>query len=505
MKNKNGITLIALVITIIILLILSGVSINAIIGDNGILSQSQSASIIQRLATYKEELEMSKVDLEIEKISNNSNLSDLKLCIIGEDVKKYIPSLIEEDIGKISIFDDNIVYTDNNITKEIENAVKTMNITFMSVEDYNYIVELHYLEVAIANHAKDNVKIGIELGTSENGYVTIAGINYGLGWHEISTDDELKSLGLTDKQLSLMTHKPYIVKYNTGAVQCISGKLMYAGLENEIWKYTFNYTGEENGIVVEDLLNGITANSTKTEEQFGNMIPTQQYATSGTTAGVIENYYQDSYKYDEYGGLILEEKTNIAITEISPETNIGNEFTTSITVKADLSQTGIPSSAVMGTIMAISSNQSKWTMVLGIRNNRLCFISYHNQSEYGSALGSTMKSNIEGEYKPGFGILGDVSKYSEKFLNIQMTAKRGENTRIYLNGELQLEINSGASEFSYDSITLGDLRPGRGYKFVGTIYNYGLYGKALTEDQIAQNWNAIKEELKINEAGERTQ
>ena len=34
MRNKRGITLIALIITIIVLLILAGVSINALVGDN---------------------------------------------------------------------------------------------------------------------------------------------------------------------------------------------------------------------------------------------------------------------------------------------------------------------------------------------------------------------------------------------------------------------------------------------------------------------------------------
>ena len=43
--NKNkGITLIALVITIIVLLILAGVSIAMLTGQNGILSQAQNAS-----------------------------------------------------------------------------------------------------------------------------------------------------------------------------------------------------------------------------------------------------------------------------------------------------------------------------------------------------------------------------------------------------------------------------------------------------------------------------
>lgn len=41
MENKRGITLVALVITIIIMIILAGISINAIVGDNGILKEEK--------------------------------------------------------------------------------------------------------------------------------------------------------------------------------------------------------------------------------------------------------------------------------------------------------------------------------------------------------------------------------------------------------------------------------------------------------------------------------
>ena len=44
MKNQNGITLIALVITIIVLLILAGVAIAMLSGENGILTQATKAS-----------------------------------------------------------------------------------------------------------------------------------------------------------------------------------------------------------------------------------------------------------------------------------------------------------------------------------------------------------------------------------------------------------------------------------------------------------------------------
>lgn len=43
-RQTAGITLIALVITIVILIILAGISINLLMGDNGIISHAKEAS-----------------------------------------------------------------------------------------------------------------------------------------------------------------------------------------------------------------------------------------------------------------------------------------------------------------------------------------------------------------------------------------------------------------------------------------------------------------------------
>jgi type II secretory pathway pseudopilin PulG len=43
LKNSQGITLVALIVTIIVLLILAGVSINLVVGENGILNKAQNA------------------------------------------------------------------------------------------------------------------------------------------------------------------------------------------------------------------------------------------------------------------------------------------------------------------------------------------------------------------------------------------------------------------------------------------------------------------------------
>ena len=75
-KENTGITLIALIVTIVVLLILVGVTIAMLTGSNGILKQAQNAKIETKKATEKENNDL----LEIERISSNSiaNVPDLK-------------------------------------------------------------------------------------------------------------------------------------------------------------------------------------------------------------------------------------------------------------------------------------------------------------------------------------------------------------------------------------------------------------------------------------------
>ena len=54
MKSNKGITLVALVITIIVLLILAGVSISLVVGENGVLTQATGASDTTKIAQMKE-------------------------------------------------------------------------------------------------------------------------------------------------------------------------------------------------------------------------------------------------------------------------------------------------------------------------------------------------------------------------------------------------------------------------------------------------------------------
>ena len=75
LNNKAGITLIALVISIIVMLILAGVSLNATIGDNGIITQAQNATYMQSVAVLEEYLNNYYVE-HYEEFSKSDNKAE---------------------------------------------------------------------------------------------------------------------------------------------------------------------------------------------------------------------------------------------------------------------------------------------------------------------------------------------------------------------------------------------------------------------------------------------
>ena len=72
-QNKTGITLVALIVTIIVLLILAGISLNLIGGSNGILSRAQKAASQMELAKLSESKEMSDASVLIDMYAEGEN------------------------------------------------------------------------------------------------------------------------------------------------------------------------------------------------------------------------------------------------------------------------------------------------------------------------------------------------------------------------------------------------------------------------------------------------
>ena len=77
LKGKKGITLIALVITIIVLLILAGVSIAMLTGNNGILSQAQNANEQTDIGKEKEQIALAYNGIKTKKEGGDVTAGEL--------------------------------------------------------------------------------------------------------------------------------------------------------------------------------------------------------------------------------------------------------------------------------------------------------------------------------------------------------------------------------------------------------------------------------------------
>ena len=85
--KQNGITLIALVITIIVLLILAGVSIATLTGENGILTRANDAKTSTEIAEEKEKVELATVAAY-----TDAKGGELQQNVLEQELGKYFTS-----------------------------------------------------------------------------------------------------------------------------------------------------------------------------------------------------------------------------------------------------------------------------------------------------------------------------------------------------------------------------------------------------------------------------
>ena len=77
MKNQKGITLVALIITIIVMLILAGVSISLVVGENGVLTQAQNAGETTKGAEAKQQVQLAMANLLMQYYGNTAGASNI--------------------------------------------------------------------------------------------------------------------------------------------------------------------------------------------------------------------------------------------------------------------------------------------------------------------------------------------------------------------------------------------------------------------------------------------
>ena len=110
MKNNKGITLIALVVTIIVLLILAGVSIAMLTGQNGILNRGQEAAYKNAVTDAKDQISLKVAE-----------------CITNWNAKTYANVTVSE-IGSSDTLDTYIKAQLGLLKTELEKGNVTVSI-----------------------------------------------------------------------------------------------------------------------------------------------------------------------------------------------------------------------------------------------------------------------------------------------------------------------------------------------------------------------------------------
>ena len=137
LKKQKGITLIALVVTIVVLLILAGVTISLLLDENGIIAKSKDARIETRASQVEDEVGMWKQHNFINKESNQAQ----------ESADTMLANLISRKLLTEDEIDRNqelitIKKKDGSIVKEISYSSVTINISKTPATEKSGIVLL---------------------------------------------------------------------------------------------------------------------------------------------------------------------------------------------------------------------------------------------------------------------------------------------------------------------------------------------------------------------------
>ncbi len=95
MRNERGITLIALVVTIVVLLILAGVTITYALGDNGIFGTAKKAELGSVKATFSDAVSTTQAECLIKLHDPDDNVPATAAEVLTM-VKNYLPDAWKE-------------------------------------------------------------------------------------------------------------------------------------------------------------------------------------------------------------------------------------------------------------------------------------------------------------------------------------------------------------------------------------------------------------------------
>ena len=260
LKNKKGITLIALVVTVVVLIILAGVSINAVLGDNGIIKKANQAASVTKEAEVKEAI--------------NRTILEFYLTDDYETLEDFLKAKAED--GSI-----------DSVTKNADGT--------LTVKKGNY-------SVTVEN--KTNSSGGSSSGGSTGGETQTPEIT--IGEAKVVANSDGTGSAITDAASVYLGNTLYITFSHsiTGGTTVVDKTIPYAVTKNGT--YTFTVTGTVNG-------KSYTKNVSVTVKQFKEVYEYMQTNTKVTYSDgevwIPEGFRISTDSAEKVqGGIVIEDK-----------------------------------------------------------------------------------------------------------------------------------------------------------------------------------------------------
>ena len=260
LNNKKGITLIALVVTVVVLIILAGVSINAVLGDNGIIKKANQAASVTKEAEVKEAI--------------NRTILEFYLTNDYETLEDFLKAKAE----------------DGSIDSVTKNADGTLTV---KKGEYSVTVE-----------NKTNSSGGSSSGGSTGGETQTPEIT--IGEIKVVADSNGTGSAITDAASVYLGNTLYITFSHsiTGGTTVVDKTIPYAVTKNGT--YTFTVTGTVNG-------KSYTKNVSVTVNQFKDVYEYMQTNTKVTYSDG-EVWVPEGFRISTdaaetvQGGVVIEDK-----------------------------------------------------------------------------------------------------------------------------------------------------------------------------------------------------
>ena len=426
-KSTKGITLIALVVTIIILLNLAGVSIAMLTGNNGILSQAGRAKDRTREEGAREKIQLEVMgaydkygNINVEKLKTNLDNN------VGADTSKINDILIDgATTGKITV-DGKDFYVDGNGNvldydgpKGTDTPEKSTETTIDRSNGTIDIVFLQNTSYAVSQTpnapALDNTMVPVKYNTETKNWIVCSKDD--AEWYSYEKQSSTTESGGTSKWANVMLTDDIVVEkdgttYDASAVknlltgnnlQTIVGATITTEGSMLVWvpryAYRITYKNSSGEVLGYSDSRGIVTKDGKTPSSY--QTPTTSINVNGSIENTKYEYYRPhpAFETDLDQGGWSSRLTGIWVGKFE-----ATGSTSEVTVKSSLSSLR---NQTIGTLWQSAKNnfKAKTSGSHMMKNSEWGAVAYLTESKYGRNTTAVTK-NDAGYYTGGASTAG---------------------------------------------------------------------------------------------------